>query len=514
MDTKIKIRYYSISDLSYGIYLSKVVEETNIIMSKTNHDLFDVLNLYEISLYLDDYNFLNDYGKKLIRPLLEFKTEINKIVGKFFTTMDNKKFVDILNELQNDYYAMNPFLKCISKYNALNNVDDKTFKYTLENNLLSIYNILHHKQIINKYSEVVRSYLLNFDESAEFLMKKYDMTDEEQIYLPKLSSEDKTAIISNYIVSEKANINYLKILDFHIDSKDTYILTSKQRLEIKESIKIKSDEIHRNGFTIDYGIKIIIDPNLENPVPMIMEGNIKKYIFPGKWFDQNLDYPTLLNNFIYIFNYFDSDLNIKGLANQNIEGIFQRVLFKNSTTSYGTGLVFQSNEFYNYLSFGHYINYLKQKHNIDIEDIIEWFFNEYLPKEFNILNFNVSLSTDKKYINRCKVLFPEFDSILKKYGLYSEYKYINNNLMNASKERFKVEDCPSMIETKYLIINKENNDILKILNLLFSDQSHISYIDNTLNERTFAELLIKHKIKITYFKKRRYQLDFISLFIR
>ena len=80
-----------------------------------------------------------------------------------------------------------------------------------------------------------------------------------------------------------------------------------------------------------------------------------------------------------------------------------------------------------FLSFNAYVNYLKEIHNIEIEDIIEWYFNKYLVEEYDIFNFSVSLSTDKKYINRCKVLFPEFDGILKKYRLFTEYKTINNN---------------------------------------------------------------------------------------
>lgn len=108
-------------------------------------------------------------------------------------------------------------------------------------------------------------------------------------------------------------------------------------------------------------------------------------------------------------------MNITELANINNESVFERHIFNMIKTNYVTGFAFKGSEAYKCLSFNSYINYLKQVHNVDIEDMIEWFFNEYLLKEFNVSNFNLSLSTDKRYINRCKVLFPEFDGILKKY---------------------------------------------------------------------------------------------------
>ena len=262
----------------------------------------------------------------------------------------------------------------------------------------------------------------------------------------------------------------------------------------------------KKGFKFLHKMEVIIDKNKDDIVSPIIKKDEHIFTFPGKWIDENLDYPTLFNNFIYILDYFDLDMNMSGLASINKESIFERYVFSMNKTNYVSGFVFRGNETYNNLSFISYVNYLKQVHNIEIEDMIEWFFNEYIFKEFNISNFNISLSTDKKYINRCKVLFPEFDGILKKYRIFTEHKTISNELLEATKEAIKIDDCPSLIRDKYLIVNKENDDIKNILFLLFCDQSHISYINENLNSSTFAKLIIKHQVSIHDFDDRDFQL--------
>lgn len=207
------------------------------------------------------------------------------------------------------------------------------------------------------------------------------------------------------------------------------------------------------------------------------------------------------------------DMNFNDLAISNNEGIFDRFIFRRNKTNYVSGFVFKHNEAYKHLSFHSYINYLKQKHNIDIEDVIEWFFNEYLFNEFGVSNYKINLSTDKKYINRCKSLFPEFDSILKKYRLFIEFKNISNELLIETKEFYKIDECPSLIKDKYLVLNRQNSDIKSILNLLFSDQSHITYINDNLHDSNFAKLILKNKVKISDFEDREYQLRCINFLI-
>lgn len=506
MKEKIRIRHYPPTDGAYGYCLGEAISEANQLIEKEKFDLFDIINLFEISLYIDDYDYLNDKGKEKLNPILQYRKYINSTLGRYFATINNDNFIATLSELDGNYHFRSRILKCFVKYKVFDRINEETFEYSLNNDLIFIYDVLRIEKIVRQFNSIIKKKLLVNNEAAELFVKKYDYVEKEKIYFPILSDFDKETIISNYLSNENSNINYLRALNDHIDSVDSYKLTTNQRLEIKKLIKIKGEEIHKHGWTFVQKIGIIIDRNKNDIVePVTVDGEYT-FTFPGKWFDENLDYPTLMNNFIYIFNYFDHEMNITGLANINQESVFERHIFNMIKTNYATGFVFKSIEACNCLSFNSYVKYLKEIHNIDIEDIIEWFFNDYLLNEYNISNFNISLSTDKKYINRCKVLFPEFDGVLKKYRIYSEYKKINNELLEATKEAIKIDDCPSIIKNKYLIVNKENSEIKYILNLLFSDQSHISYINDKLNSSTFAKLIIKHDVKLSDFDDRDFQL--------
>lgn len=513
MDDKIKIRYCPPTDGAYGYRLRVAINEVHTLMQKSDYDLFDILNLFEISLYMNDYDALNEDGKELLNSILQYKGTINAMLGRYFHTINDDNFNDTLSEIGKSYHFKSTILKCFIKYKVFDKIKDETLQYSLDNKFILIYDVLRNKEIVKKYDAIIKNKLLANDETAELFVKKYDYVEKEQIYFPTFSEIDKEMIISNYISNSNSNINYLRALNDHVDSIDTYKLTPKQRLEIKKLIKVKGEEIHEKGFTFTHKIVIIIDRNKDDIATSMLKKDEHIFTFPGKWIDENLDYPTLFNNFIYVLNYFDFDMNMTELANINNESVFERRIFNMIRTNYVTGFVFKGSEAYKSLSFASYINYLKQVHNIDIEDMIEWFFNEYLLKEFNVSNFSISLSTDKKYINRCKVLFPEFDGILKKYRIYNEYKTINNELLEATKEAIKIDDCPSLIKDKYLIPNKGNKDIKIILDLLFSDQSHITYINDQLNSSTFAKLILKHQVSIYDFEDIDFQLESIKYLI-
>lgn len=513
MDNELKVKYLPPSDLAYGYYLKIAIEEAPKILREKEHKLIDVLSLFEIIQYINDYNKLNNKGQDLLKSIIEMKRNLNSVVGLFFSKVDDKKIIELFNECKNKYDEIEVLLKCFVKYKIFDKISDSTFEIILDNELIYAYSILKHKKIVEKYDNIIKKRLMDNYETAELLVRKYDYDEKETFYLPLLTQNEKKVIISNYIENANANLNYLNALYFHVDSNDSYKLTNKQRIQIKKAISKKNEEISKNGITYGYGIEIIIDENQEDYISPIFEKDKHIYKIPGKWIDKNLDYPTILNNFIYLLNYVDMDMNFNDLAISKNEGIFDRFIFRKNKTNYVSGFVFKHNEAYKHLSFHEYINYLKQKHNIDIEDVIEWFFNEYLFNEFGISNYKINLSIDKKYINRCKSLFPEFDSVLKKYRLFIEFKEISNELLNETKEFYKIDDCPSFIKDKYLVLNEQNCDIINILNLLFSDQSNITYINDNLHDSNFAKLILKNNVKINDFEDREFQLRRVNFLI-
>lgn len=243
MYNELKVKYLPLSDLAYGYYLKIAIEEAPKILKEKEHKLIDVLNLFEIIQYINDYNKLNNKGQNLLKSIIDMKRNINSVVGVFFSKVDDKKIIELFNECKNKYDEIEVLLKCFVKYKIFDKISDSTFEVVLDNELIYVYSILKHKKIVEKYENIIKKRLMDNYETAELLVRKYDYDEKEIFYLPLLTQNEKKVIISNYIENANANLNCLNALYFHVDSKDSYKLTNKQRIQIKKAISKKMKKL-------------------------------------------------------------------------------------------------------------------------------------------------------------------------------------------------------------------------------------------------------------------------------
>ena len=159
------------------------------------------------------------------------------------------------------------------------------------------------------------------------------------------------------------------------------------------------------------------------------------------------------------------------------------------------------------------IGYCKEleKYNIYLEDIIDWFFCNYLEEEFNVKGFSFNKSSrTASYLEKCRNIAAEFDSILKKFKIYCEDGEIDDELLHISTEHMFIKDIPSMLSNKY--IYPCGNEYQRISHLLFSDQSIIHYIPKLSNKyNSFYCLLEKENIYYDMFND--YQISSIDWLI-
>ena len=92
--------------------------------------------------------------------------------------------------------------------------------------------------------------------------------------------------------------------------------------------------------------------------------------------------------------------------------------------------------------------------------------------------------------------------------------YIDEN--EIDKELFELEATPrlnslkSLLDRKYIYINNKNVNIQRIMYLLFSDQSPITYINEELKGNDFVQLIVNNKIKKTDFRSyQQLNIDFL-----
>jgi hypothetical protein len=144
------------------------------------------------------------------------------------------------------------------------------------------------------------------------------------------------------------------------------------------------------------------------------------------------------------------------------------------------------------------VGYYNQLFSIGIrlEEIIEWFFEEYLAVEFDAHNFKVTMpSTNSTLLEKCTNIMPALESVLKQFSLYVQEGYIDFELLEIRSEHLIYKNIPSLVERKYDYGMGEEFKTATFL--LFSDQSSLGYNEKAKKTfNNFFELNSNEKLKL------------------
>ncbi|MEL7731197.1 hypothetical protein AABB40_00570 [Bacillus velezensis] len=387
----------------------------------------------------------------------------------------------------------------------MSDITESRFKVFLDKLDVFAWQIFKQYKLVMKYDVELREYMLiNPEGSTNLLLDKYLLkhrSEREESYLPQsLTTEDKEKIISTYIDLDKPNLNYTRLLS-NVQNTKEFALDTRVKLKAKRVSERLERELFKDGS--GRGTEIIVEFK-EN-----VEGTVKQHFTLSKvgtevdkeWLESNLDNPTLLNNFIYIFEFVNNDMVSKFPYNEIYASVFERFGFAHEK-EYKTCTAFSIRESLSLAQMHVYYSFLKSK-NKDLESIIEWFFNVYLKEEFYIEDFTIKLPPiDNPNFEKCKSIFPTIESIIKKYRFYLEDGYIDEELVQMESKPLPFSECPSMTKDRYVYIAPNNDEAIILRNIMFSDQSNLTYFPNygdiqynTLIERLTTDKLYLHDIE-------------------
>lgn len=465
----VRIKYYSRNDGMYPIirdmavkyYLDKYSTKTSYSFENIN----DLLEFFNVLKYFKDFNSKTLTNLKV--NLEDFGKNFKCAVGRHFNNIKSEdELKEIIKSTDNQY--RDELILIFSQFSNVTKkfLTDDVIIFLCENSYLQF--ILDNKNFLYQHSHVLKSHLFSHVESFPFYLSK-DLVNSNDPF--NFSSKEFNSLVDKYIHLPKGKI-YLNSLDLILKNK---LLSKNIRYLV---CKLKDDLMQKRvSFT-----------NIESVIKLVPQDEISKFetnegefsycfSYDVKWLKKFIDFPSILNNFKYVFNLVDYNNRISFTSaplyrKKSIFEIFNSN--KQKLNEFDSNMIW-GNYFISYIfKTRTYCSFLKDL-NIYLEDVIDWFFSDYIKNEFSIDNFIVNIEAAKNlesYSDKIKLLLPEFESIFKQFEAYCEYKYVNHDYVSSSLSIGKNSYPESLIKPEITYVEKNDSDDAKII---FNDLFHEDY---------------------------------------
>lgn len=455
-------------------------------------DINKVLELYNTKLFFDKFKTVPTWSEDKYNHYKAITYNVIKTVKEFFELISEDNIVGIYENCYVSFW--DDFWALFCRFKTYECISKEKFVSIIQQLGINPYKLLEYKDFVNYFDCELTELLKKPEYGVKLLVNYYLRNHREslKIYFPKsLTPQIKYRIINDYIDGDHVNGNLLNLI-IHSPNIKEFPIDDKMRYKAKKRFDKIWDDPNIHMITQEMGASVSFGPDLPDMSVKYENNNIIAE-YNLNWIKENIDYPTLLNNFIYLFHYTDLQMRCSLTSIHSRRGALEDAIIANGKTIYKFGHTFSMlNELAN-LQMACY-NDVLNKENIYIEDIVKWFFETYLKEEFGAEGFVcVTPKQTDSLLSKYERLASVMDGITKQFKLFCEEGEIDRGLYEMSSASVRYKDIPSFIKNKYCY---SNSDALnKEMYTVFSDQSILSYTKKTdVRYRTFYELIIKENI--------------------
>jgi hypothetical protein len=461
-------------------------------------DINEVIELYNIQELINNGEYLKLWDKEKKENYKKLKVPLNKVLGKFFGQINDGNFLKISSSVCIEY--VEDYWKLFVKYKVYQKVSGAIFATYINDPETTLWILLQQEELVKHYDKELADILRISQQAPRLIISKFLQRHDTKCsyhFPKKLNPSEYEGILQKYVNSDIVGLNELQILVYAQSTKECPI-SDKLRLSAKKACESFWEKRPFTGVQIGYGIGIEFVDESEIKTVKKLENNTYKITYDVKWFLENMDYPTILNNFRYVFEQFDSCWRSTYVAVKSQLGIFERAFSTNGAKEYSKGNIFNIGENLSTMQVQGCYEILKSK-GVRFEDILKWFFEEYLFQEFGASGFQFNPPSEgTTMVEKCRTIASEMEGVLKQFRMYVQDGEINRELFEMSSEHIVFSALPGFIEDKYAYGN--GKEIQDEQFMLFSDQSHLYYLEKTTNKYTcLFDLLVREEVTISDF---------------
>lgn len=518
MDTH--VQFFSKDDLSVGYNLSMAEKRIKEISEGDKPTEIDrVVELWHIRRLFKENCRLQQWTDEDFNQLKTKVDGFDNVIAQFFNHIKPDEIRKEYESLQWGYKKA--FWEIIDSFKLYKIIGEDILKEIIADNPNNLCYVLSCKGLVEKFKGTIREVLLNDNKSAELLLdeftKKKDRHESKLFFPSNLTITDKEQIIDNYLDCNDPNLNYVRLISQVKNNNAGLVLSPQTRLKAEKLASKINEDFWKNNSraSLRWSTDIYFTDETEQALDVSFDENcnIIKYTYSVKYIEECNNIQRIGNCASY-FGWLNEH-GLLNLVNKPCEAsILEQICIDTGRFSYSTNTLFQQKNGLALYQLHGYNNVLR-KLNSSFEKELKQYYESLLKEEFGYPGLAISFPRDNySALEKCRILCPELDNVVKQYNIYVENDDIDKDLIRLSSP-IKVEDGISLFTNKYYEIAEQNNELHFILWDLFgASNSLLSYVKpfKDKNYNSFMDLLQKEN-KVLYSNYQDFQKPYIDRLI-
>lgn len=505
MITVERVHYYSDYDMSIPMHIERMADVVRSYEEGNQPDgINDYLEMYHIVQFIEHGKYPQDWDENKIAAIKQYKRK----VAAYFSHLQSNDLPVIFGEIERGYESS--VWQIINQFKIKGLITENGLREILKEKNWLLKDLLEHRWIVEQNQILLTALLKENEHTAEWLLEQYVEEDRfcqhRDLYFPKsLTGTDKDTIIRNYVNSDKANLNYVRLVLTAKRSADfpLHPLTIKAA---RKKEKALNEAIFAMGavHVASYGVALTVEQSAPAKERKVDEEGRTMFVYNKKFIDDCKD-ATVIYYCGQVFE-FTEPYGFITLISKNAEtDAFEKVTGLHARNAYDLDMAFRMRENMSYLQM-QALECALLDTDRNIEGVIKVFYEDFLKTEYGYKGLSLTLPKhDDSLILKIRSLAIEMDAVAHQYDCYVNYGSIDKDIVELTPPQ-KLTETKSLLSHRYCILNRDNTDVWYLIYLFFGSQSMLFFVEpcKDAHFRNYYEFL-ENGIEVKYEDYENYQ---------